>query len=150
MVDRVVFLDSSVLGLITNPRLSAEADACRRWMQTLLNRKARIYLPEIADYELRRELIRAGKKRGLEKLEDLHLTLNYLPLDTFSMRLAAELWAKVRQMGKPTAGDKTLDADAILAGQAHSLQPLRPIAATTNVRHLQRLVEADDWNNIAV
>ena len=64
------------------------------------------------------------------------------------MRRAAEFWALARQQGQPTASDESLDADAILAGQADTLDAPEAIVATTNVGHLTRFVAADIWPNI--
>ncbi|HEX3528415.1 MAG TPA: hypothetical protein VH988_15230 [Thermoanaerobaculia bacterium] len=73
----------------------------------------------------------------------------YLPLTTTAMRQAARFWARARQQGQPTAGDKTIDGDMILAGQAVTLEvPDLIITATTNVGHLGRYAPADLWQNI--
>lgn len=56
-----------------------------------------IFIPEIADYEVRRELLRARKLRGLARLDLLKDSLEYLPLTTPIMLRAAELWAQARQ-----------------------------------------------------
>ena len=66
---RVVVLDTGPLGVITNPRPTPEVVACTTWLRSLLAAGARVVLPEIADYELRRELLRAGKRNGLRRLD---------------------------------------------------------------------------------
>jgi predicted nucleic acid-binding protein len=147
-VSRVVLLDAGPLGLVTNPRLSPLSVACTEWLQTLVRRRARILLPEIADYEIRRELLRAGKVKGIERLDALGSLLEYLPLTTAAMRHAASFWAQARQQGQPTAGDKTIDGDMILAGQAAALGEVDLIIATTNVGHLGRFAPADLWQEI--
>ena len=73
--------------------------------------------------------------------------LEYLPLTTAAMRLAAGLWAQARRGGYPTAPDPALDGDVILAAQALSLG-VPVIVATDNVAHLSRFVTADLWQNI--
>ena len=78
----------------------------------------------------------------------LAVRADYLPLDTAQMRLAAELWAQVRQLGLPTAGPESLDADAIVAAQALSLNDPNVMVATSNPVHLRRFVQAEDWHNI--
>lgn len=108
----------------------------------------RIIIPEIIDYEIRRELIRANKVNGLGRLEQLITLGEYLPITTAAMRQAALLWAQARQQGQPTAGDKTIDADVILAAQAMTLAVSDVVIATTNVGHLSRFVKADLWQNI--
>jgi hypothetical protein len=75
----------------------------------------RVIVPEIADYEVRRDLLRANKVSGLTRLDALARLLEYLPLTTGAMRQAGVFWAQVRQQGQPTADDKALDGDVILS-----------------------------------
>jgi predicted nucleic acid-binding protein len=145
-----VLLDTSVLGLVTNPQLSPQGLACAQWLRSLIASGLRIIVPEIADYDLRRELLRANRSRGIARLESLTQTLEYLPLTTAAMRQAAQSWATARQQGQPTAGDRMLDGDMILIGQALTLgiPEAEVTIATTNVRHLSRFVAAALWQNI--
>lgn len=147
MVD-VVILDTGPLGLVTNPRLSPETLACNQWLYRLLDHDVQVIIPEIVDYELRRELLRANKQKGIAKLDALVETLDYLPLTTAAMRQAALFWALARQQGQPTSNDRTIDGDMILAGQAKTVSVDRFIIATTNVGHLARFVPAALWTNI--
>src|SRR6266849_6101063 len=113
-----VLLDSAPLGLLTAPPRRADAQACSRWLAGLIAAGVRIIVPEIADYELRRELLRARKMASVRRLDALAQATEYLPITTAAMRRAAELWAQARQQGQPTAGDNTIntiDADMILA-----------------------------------
>ncbi len=66
---RMIVLDTGTLGLLTHPRAQPTAMACRQWAQALLAAGVRVVVPGIADYELRRELIRAGKTSGLLRLD---------------------------------------------------------------------------------
>jgi predicted nucleic acid-binding protein len=147
-VSRVVLLDAGPIGLLTNPKRSPENDACTRWLQTLANANVRIIVPEIADYEVRRELLRANKTKGLRRLDELIDLVEYLPLTTPAMRQAAECWAQARQQGQPTAGDNTIDADMILVAQAMVLNISDAVIATTNVGHLSRFFPAAIWQDI--
>jgi predicted nucleic acid-binding protein len=108
----------------------------------------RVLVPEIADYEVRRELLRANKAQGIAQLDALARLLEYLPITTVAMRRAAMFWAQARQLGQPTAGDKTLDADMILAAQAVTLGTPDVVIATTNVGHLARFAPAALWHEI--
>ncbi|MYC95529.1 MAG: type II toxin-antitoxin system VapC family toxin [Caldilineaceae bacterium SB0661_bin_32] len=108
----------------------------------------RVIIPEIADYELRRELLRANKTKGIAQLDALENLLEYMPITTNAMHQAAAFWAQARKQGQPTAGDKTIDGDMILAGQAAALDVADFVIATTNVGHLTRFVPADLWQNI--
>jgi predicted nucleic acid-binding protein len=147
-VSRTIVLDAGPLGLVTNPKHSPQSLACAQWLQALVASGARVILPEISDYEVRRELLRAQKLKGIERLDALAGLLQYLPLSTAAMRQAAILWAKARQQGQPTAGDKALDGDVILAGQAMTLEAPDVLIATTNVGHLSRFASAELWQNI--
>ncbi|MBD2298234.1 nuclease [Nostoc sp. FACHB-87] len=147
-MSRVIVLDTGVLGLVTNPKLSNEGVACTQWLQSHVTLGSRIIIPEIADYEVRRELLRANKTKGIARLDNLAKFLEYLPLTTTAMRQAAEFWAQARQQGQPTAGDKTIDGDMILVAQAIVLGIPDIVIATTNVGHLSRFVVAELWQNI--
>lgn len=149
-MSQAVLLDSGPLGLLTVPpaKQKGNAAACARWLASLLAAGNRVVVPEITDYELRRELLRTGRKKSLAQLDALAAATEYLPLTTAAMRRAAELWAQARQQGQPTAGDKSIDADVILAAQALTLGDPAVVVATTNVGHLARFVPAELWQNI--
>jgi len=147
-VSQVVLLDAGPLGLVTNPRRSQQSIACAQWLQALVAHGSRVIVPEIADYEVRRELLRANKMEGLARLDALVGLLEYLPLTTVAMRQAALFWAQARQQGQPTADDKALDGDVILAAQAITLGIADTVIATTNVGHLSRFVPAALWPDI--
>ena len=148
----VVLIDSGPLGLISNPRMSHTAHACRNWADLLLKTGHVIVLPEIADYEVRRELIRAKKTSGIQRLDQLKSGLFfYLPLSTEAMLKAAEFWAQARNEGQPTAPNLALDGDVILAAQAWCMLQFDPsvVIATSNPKHLSRFVKAEEWQKIA-
>jgi len=142
-----VVLDSTPLGILAHPRNPPHVAACRQWLADLIVASRRIIVPEIADYEVRRELLRLGSPNALINLDQLGAQLEYLPLTTTAMRLAAALWAQARNTGQPTAPDHALDGDVILAAQAISLNtPV--VVATGNPAHLTRFVPAELWSNI--
>jgi predicted nucleic acid-binding protein len=116
--------------LVTHANPNAASIACKRWPQSHVAQGLRIIVPEIADYELRRELLRANRQRGLLNLDALIQRVEYLPLTTAAMRQAAQFWARARQQGQPTAGDKNIDADVIWAAQAITLGEPNFIVAT--------------------
>ena len=147
---QTIVLDTGPLGLVTNPKGSPQSIACAQWLQALVSAGHQVILPEIADYEIRRELLRANKIKGIAKLDALGKLLQYLPITTEAMRQAASLWAQARQKGQPTAGDNTIDGDMILIGQVMSMGLSNVVIATSNVRHLSRFVSADIWPNIKI
>jgi predicted nucleic acid-binding protein len=146
----VVFLDAGPLGMASNPKSRPANEECRQWLRGLVAVGARIVVPEIADYEVRRELLRAGKTAGIERLVHLENNLEYLPITTHAMHLAAELWANVRRAGSPTAADKALDGDVILAAQALTcgISASDAVVATTNVGHLVRFISAKECREV--
>jgi predicted nucleic acid-binding protein len=143
----VVVLDSGPVGFLTNPNNAPVPVAIRKWLRDLLAAGRRVILPEVVDYEVRRELIRLNKTRSLHYLDSLPPRVEYLPITTLAMRFAAELWAQARNMGLPTAGPGALDGDAILAGQAAALN-VAVVIATENPAHLARYAPAELWSNI--
>ncbi len=148
-MSRAVVLDAGALGMLTHPRRAVNkplADWCRRCLLA----EVTVVVPEIADYEVRRELVRAQKPKSVARLDALARAVVYLPITTLAMREAARLWADMRNQGLPTADDKALDADVILAAQARSLQGRydEVVVATDNVGHLDRMVPARKWSDI--
>jgi predicted nucleic acid-binding protein len=149
-MSRIILLDAGPLGIISNPRFSPQTLDCHQWAKERLASGAQVIISEVADYEVRRELLRANKTRGLARLNELKSRLAYLPITTNVMLRAAELWARARNMGKPTASDQALDADMILAAQAALLieDGDSVTVATTNVSHLVLFVPAALWHEI--
>lgn len=142
-----VVLDSTPLGILCHPHNPPHVMACRQWVTDLLAVGRRVIVPEIADYEVRRELIRIGSTVALTNLDSWGSQLEYLPLTTAVMRQAAELWAQARNTGQPTAPNPALAGDVILAAQALSLN-VPVMVATGNTAHLARFVPAELWSNI--
>ncbi|WP_204105727.1 MULTISPECIES: nucleic acid-binding protein [Spirulina sp. CCY15215] len=150
-MSRAILLDTGPLGMIVNPKASsAIVRACKLWFNSLLAQDEKVILPEISDYEVRRELIRANKVASLRRLDTFKRALEYHPLTTEIMLKAAELWADVRRRGRPTADPQALDGDVILAAQAMMVKEMGydAIVATTNVKHLSLFVDARDWQEI--
>ncbi len=146
-MSRIVLLDSGPLGMVSHPKMNRDvAD----WLRQLLTSGATVLVPEICDYEVRRELLRVRKTASVERLDELKQTLGYLPITTDAMLMAAQFWADARNLGRPTSKDDSLDADVILAGQSAALAEgdQRPVIATTNVKHLSRFAQASLWHDV--
>lgn len=148
-----VFLDAGPLGLITSlPKKTPEAITVVQWVFDMEAAGHRFLVPAIADYEVRRELIRAQKIRGINRLDIFNEAdvARFLPLTESALTLAAELWARARNAGTPTADPKALDCDVLIAAQAIDVGLPRSefVIATVNVGHLAQFVPADEWTNI--
>ncbi|MBV8841310.1 MAG: hypothetical protein JO307_00740 [Bryobacterales bacterium] len=149
-MSKIVLLDASPLGMVTNPRSSPENEECKNWLALLAYSGFKIVIPEIADYEVRRELLRASKTAGIARLDALKEMLQYAPLTTPVMLKAAEFWATARNAGRQSADDSSVDADMILAAQAAAFNNERDqaVMATTNIRHLALFATARIWRHI--
>jgi hypothetical protein len=128
-MSRTIFLDTGPLGVLTNPKRPTETIAALTWAVSLLSAGHRLIVPAIADYEVRRELIRAGKVNGILTLDAWNASApdRYLPLTDSALKLAATLWANARNAGQATSDH---------------------VVATGNVAHLSRFVPADQWASI--
>ncbi len=149
-----IFMDSSPLSLMSQPGMNPNALQIAIWKQDLQSAGHSFYIPEVIDYEVRRELVRAGKTQGITNLDLLKLTATYVPINSQAMLLAADLWARARNAGQSTGDPKKLDIDVILAAQtltvaAMSGLPLTDfVIVTSNVAHLSRFgVEAKEWTS---
>lgn len=145
----IIFLDTGVLGFVTHSKASGTALACNKWLESRLTAGDTVCIPEICDYELRRELVRIKSADSISRLDALESAVEYIPLDTAAIRRAAEYWATVRNEHRPTAGELDLDADMILAAQVNLFPAAEQVlVATTNVKHLIRFVNAREWQDI--
>jgi hypothetical protein len=154
-VARLILLDSRPLGLTVRAPSKPQVVRYHAWLNAISATGATMVIPEIAHYEVRRELLRiraAGSLRRLDFALDPSSGFIHLPLTTEAIIKAAEFWAFVRRTGMPTASPDALDADAILAGQAALAgQPGDTVTiATTNLAHLSRFpgVDAQVWDQI--
>ena len=94
----IVLLDSGPLGLVTHPHASrGPALACSQWLERVLRRGIKVHVPEIADYETRREALRRRQYDNLRNLDGLIESLGLVPITTAVLHRAAELWAQARQ-----------------------------------------------------
>ncbi len=145
-----ILLDSNPLSLAAAPVRNTDAAAFAIWSTACLAAGHKFYIPEVIDYELRRELLRAGKTNSVKKLDDLRTLFRFLPITSPAMLLAADSWAQSRQNRLATGDPKKLDIDVILAAQALTLGvPTGDlIAVTSNVSHLARFIPADLWSNV--
>jgi|SRR5687768_2584737 len=137
-------LDTTPLGLLARRR-AAQVDLSR--LANLLNDGARVYLPEIADYEVRRSFLLHDLHDSLRELDRLKRQLDYAPLTTVIMGRAASFWAAARRRGTPTADRHALDGDVILASQAIEMGAT---VLTENVGHFGQFVPTLRWQDVSV
>jgi predicted nucleic acid-binding protein len=127
------------------------SEQCRQWLTECESEGASILVPAITYYEVLREIERRGATAQRQRLRDYSFQAGrFIPLTTSHLEIAASLWAQARNSGNPTANDTSLDGDILLCAQVQSLQlPLTDyVVATTNTKHLQRFVNAAEWQSI--
>ncbi|MBW4505795.1 MAG: hypothetical protein KME64_04695 [Scytonematopsis contorta HA4267-MV1] len=80
----IVLLDSGLLGWVIHSK-SQKPDVirCHKWLRTISN-NYKVFIPEITDYEVRRELIHQKLGDSLKRLDDLENVrgIGYLPITT--------------------------------------------------------------------
>lgn len=156
-------LDTGVLGELCHPRVKPELS---KWLDLVVEHAGegtRIYIPEIADFELRRKLIHIILKErqdlrrriplqlgeveseSIKRLDALAVEFDFLPIDSSSMKRAAQLWAEARSRGRSAAPEEGLDGDVVLAAQALEVDA---VVVTYNARHFEGLVAAKSWLEI--
>jgi hypothetical protein len=152
----IVFIDSGVLGLLTNPYKMDAAKDCEEWLYALLARGVYICSSQLCDYEIRRSLILISqnkpKSSSIQNLDELQEIISFLPITSELLKEASTLWASARSQGIPTADHKSLDIDIIICSHWQRLTEEFPgryiVIATTNVKHLSRFAEAKNWIDI--
>ncbi|MGL5943607.1 MAG: type II toxin-antitoxin system VapC family toxin [Waterburya sp.] len=148
----IVLLDSGILHTLVSTSKVKEVIDCQDWFYYLLSRSSLVVTSAICNYEVKRELIRRKKIQEINNLNQLKALIDFLPVNESTLELAAELWAEARNKGLPTADELSLDADIIICAQYQLLAAKHPgryvVIATTNVKHLSRFTEAQEWRNI--
>jgi predicted nucleic acid-binding protein len=156
----IVFIDTNILGLISNENtLFEEAQQCKKWFSTLLRRSVRVITSDLCTYEEMRGLLSSSILNkevapGIKSLEFLRADgfLEFLPVSTEALDLAAELWARASTSGQTTRDEKDIDIDIIISAQYQLLRDEFPgqqvIMATTNLKHLSIFCEAAHWRDV--
>ena len=134
-------LDSGPLGRLAHANPSRNVEV-REWFASLRDANARFFVPEIADFEVRRSFLLENLTGSLASLNGLVSLATYGPITTEDMRLAAQLWARSRKIGRSVGDPRDLNADVILAAQAIRLGAL---IATDNIGHLAQFTPAQRW-----
>lgn len=154
----IVFIDSGVLGLLTNPKKEGKPAECEDWLYNLLAKGVYVVSSDICDYEVRRSLLWESAKKNsddsLDNLDELRNIIHFFKVETDVIFSASKIWMKTRQKGKKTADDYSLDVDIFIIAHWHLLKQQYPsryiVIATTNVKHLEEFAEALKWEEINI
>jgi hypothetical protein len=154
-MSKVVLLDSGPLGMYSNQANKPKNRICKQRVEALLASGVAVKVPGIADYEVRRELLRQRLRdpssQGVMRLDAAIRVLGLIPITGRTMDKAAEIWAQVRHKGFTTAPKEALDGDVILVAQAEIEvgNGDNVEIATTNSSDLQRLFAAIlNWDDL--
>ena len=138
-----IMIDTSVLGRICHP---TEHSDVQEWFRSLLEQGSHVsevLVSVLADYELRRHLLKMGAVESLRRLDDLAQCLRYVPVTAEAGRRAAELRQAMATQGMPGVSD----AGLLMAAQAM----IENAVLITNDRTTARIpgVQARDWTDVA-
>ena len=99
-MSRTIFLDTGPLSVLTNPKLPPETVNILAWAIAMRRAGHRFVVPAIADYEVRRELERAGKINGIITLDAWNNVTpdRYLPLTDWNPPQATRIHPVVRRV----------------------------------------------------
>lgn len=157
---RTIFLDAGPLGTLIYSKPQSRKEI-GDWMRSMREAGAKFALTSVADYEVRRELIRmsqSGKdkvrqefaKRAIVRLDEFIEAVGYLSLSQEVLHCAAEMWGDMRRRGLATCDDKELDCDVILCAHAKVACGKDGLIATSNDRHIGHLADNAEWHAITV
>jgi hypothetical protein len=113
----LIILDSAPLGFICNPK---NKDSYRKLSNFAKSLNFSIGVPEIIDYELRRNFELENLQKSISLLSQFHQRDQLILLESEDLIRAAELWAWCRKQGSTTTENKGIDIDVILVSQALS------------------------------
>jgi toxin FitB len=113
----LIILDSAPLGFFCNPK---NRDNYKKLSNFVKSLNFSIGVPEIIDYELRRNLELENLQKSISLLSQFQQRRQLISLESEDLIRAAELWAWCRKQGSTTTENKGIDIDVILVSQALS------------------------------
>lgn len=157
-----LLLDTNLLRRLCHPSSHADVRAWYRgWLiHGLAGGDVEFVISAVADYELRRGYIYAlgqgnDARQSLAQLDDLCGLWEVQQISPRNLRDAAAIWADARRNGTPTASERDVDWDILIAAQAKEMaeqsKGVRVVVVTSNATHLKvHGADAKDWHEIPV
>ena len=149
----IILLDTGVLGKICHKNISIGTIKVLKYLE---QQKIGLRVPEICDYEIRRNLILENLDKSIRKLNKFRKTDRLIFFNSDTMMIASEIWAEIRKQGNPTENKDNLDGDVILAAQACQLKRYYElvIVLTTNAKDLAKFnylnLKIWDWKQAVI
>lgn len=143
----VIVLDAGPLSAILYAK---RGSAIETWYNDHLAAGTKFVIPEVADYEVRRLLVKRKAVARIARLDELIKTVYYHPISTSVMHHAADAWAACRLRGQPFTVDDRFDGDAVFVGHVRVLEAAgtQVLVATHDVADLSPWVDAYEWQDI--
>lgn len=137
-----LMLDTNVLARICHPSLHQDV---KEWLRRLLERGAaapEILVSVLADYELRRVLMKQQGVESLAHLDALEQSLRFVPLTVEASRRAAGMRRESGVAGSPSLSD----GDLLMAAQAE----IEGAILVTNDKAIHQIpgLTVRDWSEI--
>ena len=136
-----LLLDTGVLSEICHGKVERPV---RGWFERISQRHD-VLLSDVADYEVRGELVRSKALRGLALLDGMPVRAQRLRMTDATWLRAATLWAQLVPLGRPPA--KGIAGDVHLAAQA-DLEGATVV--TYNLKDFADVVSASLWTNVPI
>lgn len=153
----IILIDSGVLGILSNPNESATTIKCEEWLYNKIVKGCTILTSQICKYEVKRSLLLCQEQKpsqvsGIQKLAELENLIDFIDVKPPDIETACQLWVQSIVEGIQVAPMMDVNFDIIICAQFKRLELENPgreiVIATTNLRHLQRFVKADLWENL--
>lgn len=138
-----LLLDTNVLVRLCHP--TGHQDV-KDWFRALLLKGGaapEFLISVLADYELRRALLRRGGTASLDRLDELARSVTVVPITPEVVRRGAEIFASIPESG----GNRASDADVLMAAQAQ-LEGAVLVTSDALLRDVPGIM-AKDWHEIA-
>jgi predicted nucleic acid-binding protein len=155
-----LLLDTNLLRRLCHPSGHKDVQSWYRgWINHgLAGGDVEFVISAVADYELRRGYMyalgrRNDARQSLSQLDELCGLWEVQQISPRNLRDAAAMWADARRKGTPTASDRDVDWDILIAAQAKELAErttgVRVVVVTSNAKHFEvHGADAKDWHEL--
>lgn len=121
------------------------------WYRSLTATDVVVVVPEVADYEVRRELILARLELSLARLAAVRAAARFEPITSEIMLAAARIWAEAKSHRAAHGGEGATGWRRHPPRHRSNARKGRAVMiATTNVRYLAQFADARLWSEIRV
>ncbi len=136
---KTYLLDSTIVSKI----IKRDDQSIKKRFQQALRNNSKILISPIVFYEVMRFFYHKKAVKEINFLLKLVDKLYWIDTNYNTWDKGAKIWAQARSIGRPTADEKSLDADVLIAAQA---KEHNAVVVTKNTKHFTYLgVENEQW-----